>query len=150
MVTVLLDSGIKAKRRTVFDIERAIVNGKAHDQHNNCHRLIAHGTEFLITSFDGVEYCFNDRGKQFTAFPKLVLKGPTKTIDQPFPYVIYNTQTMDIVDTYQSSKGYQVADSCELWQCINITHPKNAALLKKLGITRASEVESDQMLEVAG
>ncbi|MBD1389467.1 hypothetical protein IC617_08510 [Neiella sp. HB171785] len=140
-MTHSMPAGIKTTRKQVFDFDTAIRNGVAYDQHRDEHAIVAHGKQHLITEHDQIEYCFDASGRQFSSFPKVQLQFPSVTEIKLWPYLIYNTRTMTVVEMHQSSKGYGAAKRNDKWECINITHPASKKTLAALGIHQTTWLE---------
>jgi hypothetical protein len=130
-------------RKKVFDFETAITGKVVIDHKGGRHDIVAKGTRFIITKCDGVEHCFNAEGKQFETFPSLQLSSPSAIKCSIPTYVVYKKSDMSIVDYFDSSKGYGVAEENADYVCINTSSPTNEELLKTLGIERRTWIERD-------
>jgi hypothetical protein len=129
-------NNVKTTETNVFFFDEAIKQGLAVDQKGNKHKIICSTKDFIITTFDGVENCFNRDGNQFETFPNLKLKFPSRTKVTIFGYAIYNKNTMELISMENSSKAYRIADADENLYVVNTSTSRGKDLLKSWGIEK--------------
>ena len=130
---------IRYNRRNVFNFEAAVACGYVTDSDGKQHRVIAHGTEFLITQCDGREFCFNRRGIQFADHRTIKLTLPAQCLVELPTYLVYNTATMQVVSQHDwAGEGYDAAQALgDGFVCINTTHRLHKDTLVALGVERS-------------
>jgi hypothetical protein len=129
-------NNIQTTQSNVFFFDEAIKNGFATDQKGNKHKVICSTDEFIITTHNKVENCFNRDGKQFATFPSLALVSPSRVKVKVFGYAIYNKTTMELVSMENSSKAFSVAEKGDNLTVVNTTSSKGKELLKTWGIDK--------------
>lgn len=127
-------NNIKTTESNVFFFDEAIKNGFAIDQKGNKHKVICSTKEFIVTTHNNIENCFNRDGKQFATFPSLALVSPSRVKVKVFGYAIYNKTTLELISMENSNKAYSIAEKGNNLTVANTTSTKGKELLKSWGI----------------
>lgn len=135
-----MTTSLRTTRKLVLDFDQAIKQGMCRDQNDNKHIIRGHGDQFLITAFEGQEYCFDRRGIQVGAQTKTVkLLDPGMAEVSLLPYLIYNTRSLEIVSQHtgvmSASIDMEKAKDPDL-KLLNVTNATQREAMESLGIQR--------------
>ena len=133
---------VKTKRHKVFSFKLAVQAGKATDYQGRMHEIIAYGESSLITSCEGEEYCFNEKGEHLSPFQTTRLLEPFVVEVWLLDFLAFNLETMTVVsmhDDVSEAAGTAFENNLD---CLRTTNPINKPILKALGLDGYPKIES--------
>ena len=130
-------TSVQTKRREMFWFDLAAKTGTAVDHKGRKHSVVAATKNFLITEYEGEEFCFDKSGSQMSRFQSTRLVEPAVTEESLLTYIVYNAKNHEIL--YMSDlcmDAGKVLDRIneDSVHMINVTHPANKDTLENLGI----------------